>query len=45
MTRESQRLNGIITDFLAYSRTKQYHFAKADLIQLLEDTLTLMHHR
>ena len=42
VTRESQRLNGIITDFLAYSRTKQYHFAKADLIQLLEDTLTLV---
>jgi two-component system, NtrC family, sensor histidine kinase PilS len=45
VTRESQRLNGIITDFLAYSRTKQYHFAKADLILLLEDTLTLMDHR
>jgi two-component system sensor histidine kinase PilS (NtrC family) len=45
VTRESQRLNAIITDFLAYSRTKQYHFAKADLIQLLEDTLTLMDHR
>jgi two-component system, NtrC family, sensor histidine kinase PilS len=45
VTRESQRLNGIITDFLAYSRTKQYHFAKVDLIQLVEDTLTLMGHR
>jgi two-component system sensor histidine kinase PilS (NtrC family) len=45
VTRESQRLNGIITDFLAYSRTKQYHFAKADLIQLVEDTLTLIGHR
>ncbi len=45
VTRESQRLNNIITDFLAYSRTKQYHFAKADLIQLLEDTLTLVDHR
>jgi two-component system, NtrC family, sensor histidine kinase PilS len=45
VTRESQRLNGIITDFLAYSRTKQYHFDKADLIQLVEDTLTLMDHR
>src|SRR5580700_3802533 len=43
--RESQRLNAIITDFLAYSRTKQYHFDKADLIQLVEDTLTLMDHR
>lgn len=45
VTRESHRLNAIITDFLAYSRTKQYHFDKVDLIQLLEDTLTLMDHR
>jgi len=45
VTRESQRLNGIITDFLAYSRTKQYRFDCADLIQLVEDTLTLMDHR
>src|ERR1700726_2242565 len=45
VTRESQRLNGIITDFLAYSRTKQYHFDKVDLIHLVEDTLTLMEHR
>ncbi len=45
VTRESQRLNGIITDFLAYSRTKQYRFDRADLIQLVEDTLTLMDHR
>jgi two-component system, NtrC family, sensor histidine kinase PilS len=45
VTRESQRLNSIITDFLAYSRTKQYHFDKVDLIQLVEDTLTLLDHR
>jgi two-component system sensor histidine kinase PilS (NtrC family) len=45
VTRESQRLNSIITDFLAYSRTKQYHFVRADLVQLVEDTLTLMDHR
>jgi two-component system sensor histidine kinase PilS (NtrC family) len=45
VTRESQRLNGIITDFLAYSRTKQYRFDQVDLIQLVEDTLTLMDHR
>jgi two-component system sensor histidine kinase PilS (NtrC family) len=45
VTRESQRLNGIITDFLAYSRGKKYHFEKADLVLLLEDTLTLMRHR
>ena len=45
VTRESQRLNSIITDFLAYSRTKQYHFDKVDLIRLVDDTLTLMEHR
>ena len=45
VTRESERLNGIITDFLAYSRTKKYTFANADLIPLLEDTLTLLEHR
>src|SRR5580700_10566306 len=45
VTRESQRLNGIITDFLAYSRGKKYHFDKVDLMLLLEDTLTLMRHR
>src|SRR4029077_8747102 len=45
VTRESHRLNGIITDFLAYSRGKKYHFDKVDLIRLVEDTLTLMDHR
>jgi two-component system sensor histidine kinase PilS (NtrC family) len=45
VTRESQRLNNIITDFLAYSHSKQYHFDKVDLLPLVEDTLTLMQHR
>jgi two-component system, NtrC family, sensor histidine kinase PilS len=45
VTRESQRLNAIITDFLAYSRPKQYRFDRVDLIALLEDTLTLIGHR
>jgi len=45
VTRESERLNDIITDFLAYSRTKQYRFANVDMIPLLEDTLTLLGHR
>ena len=43
--RESGRLNNIITDFLAYSRGKQYRFEKVNLIPLLEDTLTLLQHR
>ncbi len=45
VTRESERLNGIITDFLAYSRGKQYKFVKVDLLPLLEDTLTLLENR
>jgi two-component system sensor histidine kinase PilS (NtrC family) len=45
VTRESERLNTIITDFLAYSRGKQYRFDKVDLVLLLEDTLTLLEHR
>lgn len=45
VTRESERLNNIITDFLAYSRGKQYHFARVDLLPLIEDTLTLLRNR
>jgi two-component system, NtrC family, sensor histidine kinase PilS len=45
VTRESERLNQIITDFLAYSRGRQYQFKKVDLIPLLEDALTLLQHR
>jgi two-component system, NtrC family, sensor histidine kinase PilS len=45
VTRESDRLNNIITDFLAYSRGKQYQFVRVDLIPLLEDTLTLLENR
>jgi two-component system sensor histidine kinase PilS (NtrC family) len=45
VTRESARLNDIITDFLAYSRGKQYRFERTNLIPLLEDTLTLLAHR
>jgi two-component system sensor histidine kinase PilS (NtrC family) len=43
--RESDRLNSIITDFLAYSRGKQYRLERVNLIPLLEDTLTLLEHR
>lgn len=43
--RESDRLNNIITDFLAYSRGKQYRLERVNLIPLLEDTLTLVENR
>jgi two-component system, NtrC family, sensor histidine kinase PilS len=45
VTRESDRLNAIITDFLDYSRGRQYRFERTDLIPLLEDTLTLLENR
>ena len=45
VTRESERLNNIITDFLAYSRGKQYRFERVDLLPLLQDTLTLLENR
>lgn len=43
--RESDRLNNIITDFLAYSRGKQYRLERVNLIPLLADTLTLVENR
>jgi len=42
VTRESERLNNIITDFLAYSRGKRYRFSRVNLVPLVEDTLTLL---
>jgi two-component system sensor histidine kinase PilS (NtrC family) len=45
VTRESQRLNTIISDFLTYSREKKLEFACLDLVPLLEDTLTLLENR
>jgi len=42
VTRESERLNDIISDFLVYSRDKQMRIAQVDLTTLLDDTLTLL---
>lgn len=42
VSRESERLNNIITDFLNYSREKTYEFHEADLRGLLDETLMLM---
>jgi two-component system sensor histidine kinase PilS (NtrC family) len=42
VSRESERLNHIITDFLNYSREKSYAFQEADVRALLEETLLLM---
>jgi two-component system sensor histidine kinase PilS (NtrC family) len=45
VNRESSRLNSIISNFLAYSREKNYRFARLDVLPLLEDTLTLLENR
>jgi two-component system sensor histidine kinase PilS (NtrC family) len=42
VSRESERLNHIITDFLNYSREKTYEFQEADVRDLLDETLTLL---
>src|SRR5215468_7305451 len=42
VSRESERLNQIITDFLNYSREKTYEFKDADVRSLLDETLTLL---
>jgi two-component system sensor histidine kinase PilS (NtrC family) len=42
VTRESERLNNIITDFLVYSREKHFQMRAIDLVDALQDTLTLL---
>jgi two-component system sensor histidine kinase PilS (NtrC family) len=42
VSRESQRLNQIITDFLDYSREKKFRFADVDITGLVEETLLLI---
>jgi two-component system sensor histidine kinase PilS (NtrC family) len=45
ITRESTRLNAIISDFLVYSREKSFKFSRMDLVPLLEDALVLLANR
>ena len=45
ITRESTRLNAIISDFLVYSREKSFKFSRMNLIPLLEDALVLLANR
>jgi two-component system sensor histidine kinase PilS (NtrC family) len=45
VTRESERLNAIISDFLTYSRDRSFQATRIDLRQLLSDTLTLLENR
>ncbi len=45
ITRESTRLNAIISDFLVYSREKSYKLTRLDMVPLLEETLLLLENR
>src|SRR5437899_1466266 len=42
VSRDYERLNNIITDFLNYSREKTYEFHEADVRTLLDETLILV---
>lgn len=42
VSRESERLNQIISEFLDYSRDKNYSFREADLAALIDEALTLI---
>lgn len=40
--KESERLNSTVTDFLLYAREKTYQFEVVNVLELLEETLTLL---
>lgn len=44
VSRESERLNKLVSDFLVYSRDLRYEFRTVDLVNLLEETLLLLQH-
>ncbi len=43
--KESERLDRTLAEFLTYSRERKYHFERADLGAILEETVTLIRHR
>jgi two-component system sensor histidine kinase PilS (NtrC family) len=44
VSRESERLNKLVSDFLLYSRDQHFDFQRVDLVTLLEETLVLLEH-
>ncbi len=44
VSRESERLNKLVSDFLVYSRNQRFEFRDVDLVSLLEETLVLVEH-
>ncbi len=44
VSRESERLNKLVSDFLQYSREQRFEFQRVDVITLLEETLLMVEH-
>ena len=44
VSRESERLNKLVSDFLLYSRDQRFEFQRVDVVTLLEETLLLLEH-
>ena len=44
VSRESDRLNKLISDFLVYARPQRFEFSDVDVVNLLEETLLLVEH-
>ncbi len=45
VSRESERLNKLVSDFLLYSREQPFEFREVDVVVLIEETLLLLQHR
>ena len=45
LSRESERLNKLVSDFLLYSREQRFEFREVDVVVLIEETLLLLKHR
>jgi two-component system sensor histidine kinase PilS (NtrC family) len=44
VSRESERLNKLVSDFLLYSRDQRFQFQRVEVVTLLTETLTLLEH-
>ncbi len=44
VSRESERLNKLVTDFLSYSRDQRFEFLPLNVVTLLEETLLMIEH-
>jgi len=44
VSRESERLNKLASDFLLYARDQRFEFHRVDVVNLLEETLLMVEH-